>query len=123
MQTQSSSSELSPTNLDDKAFAVKEPLLFSSSSKTCGHDQESLTHHNHSLNRSHIQEVAEHFKDREGNNHLYGYAFMLMFVVANSMADSTSKLLFNSHSELGVTEMLFLRGVICLFLMAALIGR
>jgi drug/metabolite transporter (DMT)-like permease len=49
---------------------------------------------------------------------------MLMFVVANSLADSTSKILFSRHQQtLGVTEMLFLRGVIVLVFMAFLIGK
>lgn len=47
-----------------------------------------------------------------------------MFVVANSLADSTSKILFSSHElTLGVAEMLFLRGVIVLVFMAFLIRQ
>lgn len=48
---------------------------------------------------------------------------MMCFVVANSMADSSSKILFINHKGLGVTEMLFLRGVIVLVFLAFLIGK
>ena len=52
-----------------------------------------------------------------------GYIFMILFVVSNSLADSTSKLLFLAHPNLGVQEMLFLRGVIFLVILVALLGR
>ena len=48
---------------------------------------------------------------------------MLAFVLANAMADSSSKILFINHNTLGVTEMLFLRGVIVLAFLAFLIGK
>lgn len=46
---------------------------------------------------------------------------MMMFVISNSLADSVSKLLYINHKDLGVFEMLFMRGVIVLALMAVLI--
>ena len=54
---------------------------------------------------------------------LIGYTLMLMFVVSNSVADSASKILFINHADLGVMEMLFLRGVIVLVLLVFLIGK
>jgi drug/metabolite transporter (DMT)-like permease len=48
---------------------------------------------------------------------------MFLFVITNSLADSTSKILFLNHQDLGVMEMLFLRGIIVIFMMAALIGN
>jgi hypothetical protein len=48
---------------------------------------------------------------------------MFAFVVANAMADSSSKILFINHNTLGVNEMLFLRGVIVLAFLAFLIGN
>jgi drug/metabolite transporter (DMT)-like permease len=39
------------------------------------------------------------------------------------MADSTSKILFLNHADLGVMEMLFLRGVLCLVMMLVLMGK
>ena len=48
---------------------------------------------------------------------------MLLFVVINSLADSSSKLLFISHSNLGVREMLLLRGILVLMMLAFLIGN
>jgi len=48
---------------------------------------------------------------------------MLMFVVSNSLGDSVSKLLFVNHNDLGVIEMMFMRGVIVLFFLIALIGN
>jgi drug/metabolite transporter (DMT)-like permease len=76
-----------------------------------GHDPEKQT-------ASALQTV-----DQEGNNHMIGYSLMMVFVVANSMADSSSKILFTSHSNLGVLEMLFLRGVVVMALMVFLVGR
>lgn len=54
---------------------------------------------------------------------MIGYTLMLLFVISNSMADSSSKILFINHSDLGVIEMLFLRGVVVLILLAFLIGK
>lgn len=68
----------------------------------------------------------EHQKSEEDNQRLrsfYGYSLMMMFVVANSMGDSVCKLLYLNHSDLGVIEMMFMRGVICIGLMAVLVGR
>lgn len=48
---------------------------------------------------------------------------MLSFVVSNSLADSVSKLLYVNHGDLGVIEMLFMRGVIVIVFMAYLVGR
>lgn len=49
---------------------------------------------------------------------------MLLFVISNSLGDSVSKLLYVSHSDLGVMEMLFMRGVIVLLFLVVLIrGR
>lgn len=48
---------------------------------------------------------------------------MLIAVVLNSLADSSSKVLFINHATLGVIEMLFLRAVVCIGVMAFLIGR
>lgn len=48
---------------------------------------------------------------------------MMMFVVSNSLADSVSKLLYVNHAELGVFEMLFMRGVFVMILMVYLVGR
>lgn len=48
---------------------------------------------------------------------------MMMFVVSNSLGDSVSKILYLNHSDLGVIEMMFMRGVIVMFLMVVLIGR
>ena len=52
-----------------------------------------------------------------------GYTFMILFVVSNSMADSASKILFINHPGYGVDELLFLRGVIFLGLLAYLLGK
>lgn len=48
---------------------------------------------------------------------------MLLFVISNSMADSVSKLLYVNHADLGVFEMLFMRGVFVMILMVYLVGR
>ena len=48
---------------------------------------------------------------------------MMMFVVINSLGDSASKILFLDHSNLGVMEMLFIRGLVVIVLMAILIGK
>lgn len=77
------------------------------------------------MNNSHDNEIAEADKVLAvpTNNPAKGYTFMLMFVIANSMADSASKILFINHKGLGVQEMLFLRGAIFLFVMVILIGK
>lgn len=46
----------------------------------------------------------------------------MMFVIANSLADSAQKILFLGHAQLGVMEMLFLRSIFVLVLMGTLIG-
>lgn len=65
--------------------------------------------------------VIEQEENRQRS--LWGYLLMLSFVVSNSMADSVSKLLYVNHGDLGVIEMLFMRGVIVIVFMAYLVGR
>lgn len=52
---------------------------------------------------------------------MIGYLLMMTFVFVNSIADSVSKILYLNHTNLGVFEMLFMRGVyflvVLLFLM------
>ena len=48
---------------------------------------------------------------------------MLLFVLIASLSDSASKILFLGHADLGVMEMLFIRGLIVLVFMAFLIGN
>jgi drug/metabolite transporter (DMT)-like permease len=94
---------------------LKEPLIVNYSiNEPHKHDLDSSRQ---SLNRTF------EIKDAEGNNHLYGYSFMMMFVIANSLADSSSKILFINHADLGVMEMLFLRGVIVAVMLAFLLGK
>jgi drug/metabolite transporter (DMT)-like permease len=53
-----------------------------------------------------------------------GYMLFFLFVLVNSLADSVSKILYLSHSDLSVFEMLLMRGVIVLVLMLYLMrGR
>ena len=47
----------------------------------------------------------------------------MMFVLCGSLSDSASKLLFIDHSNLGVIEMLFVRGLIVIIMMVFLIGK
>jgi len=54
---------------------------------------------------------------------LLGYILMMMFVMSNALGDSVLKLLYVNHSNLGVIEMMFARGVIVMLLMVFLINR
>lgn len=89
-------------------YAINEPLI----------DKHPDNEHNH----SHVSD-RKHVDKDANNNPVKGYTFMLCFVVANALADSSSKILFLHHSTLGVTEMLFLRGVIVMAFLAFLIGN
>lgn len=93
---------------DSPNYAINEPLIEK------GHDNE----HNHSQ----VHDKKQVDPDAN-NNPVKGYTFMMAFVVANALADSSSKILFMHHGDLGVTEMLFLRGVIVLAFLAFLIGH
>lgn len=53
----------------------------------------------------------------------YGYALMLGFVTINALADSVSKILYINHTNLGVFEMLLMRGVYFLFVLVLLINK
>lgn len=52
---------------------------------------------------------------------MIGYMLMMTFVLVNSIADSVSKILYINHSNLGVFEMLFMRGVYFLIVLLILI--
>lgn len=53
---------------------------------------------------------------------MYGYLLMMTFVFVNSIADSVSKILYIHHKDLGVFEMLFMRGVYFLVVLLFLMG-
>jgi drug/metabolite transporter (DMT)-like permease len=93
---------------DSPNYAINEPLIEKI------HDNEN--------NHSHVHD-KKHVNPESNNNPVKGYTFMMAFVVANALADSSSKILFIHHGGLGVTEMLFLRGVIVLAFLAFLIGK
>ena len=93
---------------DSPNYAINEPLIDKI------HDNE----------HSHSQVLDKKQVDPDANNNpVKGYTFMMAFVVANALADSSSIILFMHHGDLGVTEMLFLRGVIVLVFLAFLIGH
>lgn len=46
---------------------------------------------------------------------------MMAFVTVNSMADSASKILYIHHKDLGVFEMLFMRGAYFMIIIVALV--
>lgn len=50
-----------------------------------------------------------------------GYVLMMAFVLVNSIADSVSKMLYLGHRDLGVFEMLFMRGAYFFCVLAFLI--
>ena len=52
---------------------------------------------------------------------MLGYFLMFLFVISNSLADSVSKILYINHSDLGIFEMLFMRGLIVIIFMIFLI--
>ncbi|CDW87883.1 membrane protein [Stylonychia lemnae] len=54
---------------------------------------------------------------------LYGYGLMLGFVCINALADSISKILFINHSNLGVFEMLLMRGTYFLVILVFIVGK
>lgn len=53
---------------------------------------------------------------------MIGYLLMMTFVFVNSIADSVSKILYIHHKDLGVFEMLFMRGAYFLVVLIILMG-
>eukprot|EP00347_Sterkiella_histriomuscorum_P021051 403335450 len=68
-----------------------------------------------------LEEVQTQQEEQDARRSMYGYLLMMTFVFVNSIADSVSKILYIHHSDLGVFEMLFMRGVYFFFVLLFLI--